>query len=172
MIMASVRRIYNTMKKQCSKCKNTKDSSLFTMRKGEPDSWCKLCNAESSRKSNAKNPERAKEYMLKNREMIKLSNTKRFKEIKEKYGIGARAVKTYGLKLALEIYDRAGRKCEKCGEKNDLTIHHKDRKGRNNENKGLKMNNRKSNLMILCRKCHGSIHGKQRWENRNEVIEV
>lgn len=85
---------------------------------------------------------------------------------RQMYGIGRRTISTYGLRMALFIYDRAGRKCEQCGEENDLTIHHKDRNGRNNLNKGLPQNNNVKNLVVLCRRCHGSIHGKQNRKKR------
>ena len=90
----------------------------------------------------------------------------RYSIYKDKYGIGSRTISTFGLKLALEVYDRAKRKCEKCGEENDLTIHHKDGKGRHNQERGLAVNNTSENLIVLCRKCHGSIHGKESWKNR------
>lgn len=86
--------------------------------------------------------------------------------LKTKYGIGIRTIKTFGLEKALYVYDRAGRKCEICGEVNDLTIHHKDHKGRNFMNKGLLMNNNVENLMVLCRSCHGKIHAYEGLEKR------
>jgi len=43
-----------------------------------------------------------------------------------------------------------GYKCEKCGVRKNLTIHHKDKN---------KKNNIRSNLKCLCRKCHDQIHG-------------
>ena len=93
--------------------------------------WCKECRAENG------------------------------KEIKRRYGIGGRTIATFGLKLALEVYDKAGRKCKICGEVNDLTIHHLDQQGRNFENRGLQPNNEIENLVVWCRRCHGSFHGKQ-----------
>ena len=78
-----------------------------------------------------------------------------------KYGLGVRTIERYGFKLALRIYDKYNHKCVKCGSKNDLTIHHLDNQGRNYENKGLKPNNTENNLILICRRCHGSIHGKR-----------
>jgi len=83
------------------------------------------------------------------------------KRVKSKYGIGIATIRRYGLKTALEVYDKYHRKCAYCGEKNDLTIHHLDGKGINYLFRGLKPNNDFDNLILLCRKCHGSIHGKQ-----------
>jgi predicted HNH restriction endonuclease len=54
----------------------------------------------------------------------------------------------------------------KNGEVNDLTIHHLDGKGRHNAERGLEVNNSSNNLIVLCRKCHGSIHGKERGKNK------
>jgi len=83
------------------------------------------------------------------------------KKIKDHYGLGAGTILRYGFRLALKIYEKYNRKCSKCGSENDLTIHHLDNKGRNYVNKGLKANNDEDNLILICRKCHGRIHGKQ-----------
>jgi 5-methylcytosine-specific restriction endonuclease McrA len=79
----------------------------------------------------------------------------------EKYGIGLGTLQRYGLKTGLAVYDKFKRKCSRCGEINDLTIHHLDRNGRNNQEKGLPINNEIDNLILICRRCHGSIHGKE-----------
>ena len=83
------------------------------------------------------------------------------KKIYSQYGIGRRTITTYGMKLALEVYDRAKRKCEQCGGENDLTIHHLNGKGRHYQEKGGIPDNDNKNLVVWCRKCHGSFHGKQ-----------
>jgi hypothetical protein len=85
---------------------------------------------------------------------------------KKTYGIGRRTITTYGLRLALEVYDRSERKCEVCGSEYDLTIHHLDGNGRHNAEKGLPMNNDKNNLAVLCRRCHGSLHSREYWKNK------
>jgi len=84
-------------------------------------------------------------------------------ESKEKYGIGYNTIRRFGLKLALFIYDRADRKCEICGSKIDLTIHHKNNKGSNLIKAGHPelVDNDINNLIVLCRSCHGRIHGKE-----------
>ena len=79
----------------------------------------------------------------------------------KQYGLGAGTIWRYGFKLSLEVYERANRKCQKCGEVNDLTIHHLDGNGRNNAENGLSVNNEIDNLILICRRCHGSIHGKE-----------
>ena len=96
-----------------------------------------------------------KRYRTKQR----IKQRKKRKEIKDKYGLGAGTIARYGFRLALKIYEKYYRKCVFCGNENDLTLHHLDRKGRNYENKGLKPNNNEDNLILICRKCHGSIHG-------------
>lgn len=89
-------------------------------------------------------------------------NTKtRYGEIKTKYGLGVGTIQRYGFKLALSVYERCNKCCVECNATNDLTLHHIDRKGRNYQENGLKPNNTEDNLIVLCRKCHGSIHGKQ-----------
>lgn|SRR3990167_7718437 len=92
-------------------------------------------------------------------------------ENKKRYGIGRRTIVTFGLKLALDIYDKANRKCEKCMDEHDLTIHHKDGNGRHNQEKGLPMNNDRDNLIVLCRSCHGAIHSREYW-SKNKKSEV
>ncbi len=86
-----------------------------------------------------------------------------YEKYMKKYGIGYSTIRRFGLKLALFVYDRASRKCEICGNENNLTIHHKNNKGINLEHTGHKelVDNSLDNLIVLCRKCHGSIHGKQ-----------
>lgn len=124
--------------KKCIKCTKIKDISLFYHNSKMADgklNTCKDCFLEY----------KAKKSIF----------------AKEKYGIGLRTINSLGLKLALMVYDRSGRKCEECFSENDLTIHHKDGNGRHNEEKGLFVNNDFNNLQVLCRKCHGSIHGKQ-----------
>jgi hypothetical protein len=58
--------------------------------------------------------------------------------------------------------------CKECGSKTDLTIHHIDGRGwaRKSKKAGLIPNNELSNLVILCRRCHGSLEGKYGAENR------
>ena len=90
-----------------------------------------------------------------------MSSIKYRAKVLDKYGISVSTITFYGLELALFVYDRADRRCQKCGDKKNLTIHHLDHKGRNYENQGLEPNNDTDNLIVLCCKCHGSIHGKQ-----------
>ena len=124
--------------KKCIKCGEDKDDSNFYKNRNSKVNTCKDC-------------------CLKFQKVYRKSHP----VYKQRYGIGRRTITTFGLKLALEVYDTSNRKCEICGEENDLTIHHIDGNGRHNQEKGLPMNNDINNLIVLCRKCHGSIHGKQ-----------
>lgn len=136
--------------KKCTKCGEIKDEKMFyRARKNKFHSWCSKCKILANKKYTDyfKEYEKTRKYKLKN--------------YKEKYGIGGRTIATYGLKIALFIYDRAERKCLECGSEYDLTIHHLDGNGRHNQEKGLPVNNDVENLVVLCRRCHGSIHGKQ-----------
>ena len=145
--------------KKCTKCgvnKPMKDFSRSKQMSCGRSSWCKKCQVIINRKY-------IKKYSKRN--YTKTKN--KLKEIKDTYGLGAGTIARYGFKLALEVYETAERKCDICGEENDLTIHHKDRNGRNNERKGLLANNNINNLQLLCRKCHGSIHGKQGGRPKN-----
>ncbi len=106
----------------------------------------------------------------KNKRSYDLEYSKKYaKKIKDKYGIGVNTIKRYGLKLALNIYDKFGRKCSQCGEENNLTIHHINGKGWNYEINGLEPDNSIENLQILCRKCHGSLHGKEYYRKQAEL---
>lgn len=140
--------------KKCVKCGELKPLKSFTKQKRGylgVHSTCNKCRVIINRKyAHTKvSIEKRKEY-----------NKKRLDKIRT-YGISIKAITLLGLKLALEIYDKYDRKCAYCDSEYDLTVHHIDRKGRNYINKGLKPNNNIENLIILCRKCHGSIHGKQ-----------
>ena len=53
-----------------------------------------------------------------------------------------------------QALQRDGHACVRCGGKNKLTVHHKDRHGRGTK----KPNNRLSNLETVCRKCHINEH--------------
>lgn len=101
-----------------------------------------------------------KSYYKKNKDKLLAATRKSEKNKEQKYGIGINTIYRYGLKNALEIYDKYDRRCINCGSENNLVIHHLDRKGRNYERMGLKPNNNIDNLVLLCNKCHGSIHGK------------
>jgi len=117
------------------------------------------------------NPERVKEILAKNNEYFKnhpgyqIKHRIKLKKIYEKYGLGLGTIRRYGFKLALQVYENFGRKCIECGEINNLTIHHLDRNGSNNLKKGLPMNNELNNLILICRKCHGKIHGGEHGKN-------
>jgi len=57
--------------------------------------------------------------------------------------------------------------CVTCGSKHDLTVHHKDHRGHNLPEK--QRNNSYRNLQILCRKCHGKLHGMVKGWSRKHV---
>lgn len=125
--------------RQCKKCKKLKPLSFFPFYNGYYEWTCKECKHKKSEE---------------------WARSKRL-DAKERYGISVATIKRYGLKLALAVYDKCSRKCVECEETNDLTIHHIDNHGRHDEERGLTPNHSIDNLVILCRKCHGSIHGKQ-----------
>jgi 5-methylcytosine-specific restriction endonuclease McrA len=71
-----------------------------------------------------------------------------------------------------QVLERDNNSCKKCGISNrrhlvifkcELTIHHKDGKGRNSK----KPNNRMSNLETLCIKCHRKNHSIKKQEVKN-----
>ena len=52
------------------------------------------------------------------------------------------------------VYWKRGRRCEKCGSKRFLQVHHKTYKRLGHEEL--------EDLLILCRECHRNWHGKPR----------
>lgn len=147
--------------KKCTKCGEFKPLSCFNKDRSKSDGlnyYCTQCRVKNNKKY--------KKYFDQYRKNNKESQKEYRNGLKKKYGIGLRTVNTYGLKLALLVYDRAGRKCEECGEINDLTIHHKDGNGRHNQEKGLPMNNEPDNLQVLCRSCHGRLHSREYWQSK------
>lgn len=83
-------------------------------------------------------------------------------------GFSKRQLWMYGFNLCRKVYDKYHGKCAICKNNNQLAIHHIDGKGRNFTNKGLKPNNKLSNLELLCFSCHQKKHLKQRW---SKIIE-
>jgi len=176
--------------KSCKKCNKKKALSLFSIsnkKKGTLSSYCKECCSIIASDWAKKNKERVRknykewvkrtDYVKKNRKIINkyakdwadnnkkkilFDNAERRKKSLSLYGIGLKTIRTYGLELALFVYDRAGRKCEDCFETSDLCIHHIDNNGHRLLIKGIKMNNEKDNLKILCRSCHSKLHARER----------
>lgn len=79
--------------------------------------------------------------------------------INKKYGISASQISIYGFKLCLEVYEKYNRKCSECGSQDYLAIHHIDRSGQSDN-----PNNSLENLQLICRRCHSSLHSRQRWD--------
>ncbi len=136
-----------------------KEDTLFFKHKGKNgkfyfESCCKECSYEKKKEYNIK-------WRKDNVKHCVGYNRKRFKQLKDAYGLGSGTIKRIGFRTALFVYDRAKRKCQICGEENYLTIHHIDHKGRNNQRRGLPQNNNIDNLIVICRSCHGKIHGKE-----------
>lgn len=89
--------------KVCSKCKEEKESSLFSKNKARYDGlfmWCKKCASDNqkiyaklnkekiaqySKEYNSKNKERRKEYKIKNKEKIKSQSKIYYQQNKDKY---------------------------------------------------------------------------------------
>lgn len=154
--------------KQCKKCLQFKPKIDFYksgITKDGLRNECIICWNEQSRKYRKENPKRKAQQ-----ERRVKTNRIRLSKIKDKYGLGAGTIWRYGFRLAIKIYDKYNRQCIYCENENDLTLHHLDGRGRNYENQGLKANNNKNNLILICRKCHGRIHGKEgakkRWKNK------
>ncbi len=150
--------------KKCNRCGFTKCLLEFNKQKGAKDGYynqCTKCRSEN----NKKYAQKAKDNFKKNNPKYHIKTYSIKKQHAERYGLGTETIRRLGLKLALFVYDRASRKCEDCYSVNDLTVHHIDRKGRNYEDAGLPVNNAVDNLKVLCRRCHGKIHGGQHGKN-------
>ena len=63
------------------------------------------------------------------------------------------------------VLERDQFKCTRCGNPDQLTVHHRDRKGRGSSNP----NNDLSNLQTLCRKCHAAEHRAERMEKTRGI---
>jgi len=152
--------------KQCSKCGILKDKTEYYKQGNGLKGQCKSCYGKL--KSVYKKTHR-KHYNKLQYEWNKKTNygKKYLKKVKDKYGIGAGTIARYTFRLAIKIYDKFDRKCYRCGSDSDLTIHHIDHKGSNYVKQGLESNNNINNLLLVCRKCHGSIHGKEHGKKFN-----
>ena len=161
---------------KCSKCGVEKELDEFYFKKtrNRYQSYCKKCEQERNKKHNLENPdyaEKHREYSNKFRKSEKgvayykgyIQNRQYIyhKYIDKSLPFKMGTINRYGVKLALAVYEKYNNKCSICGSDYRLAIHHIDRNGRNNINKGLPANNDIENLQLLCIRCHGSIHGKQ-----------
>lgn len=143
--------------KECRKCQKIKKDDDFNACSSSKDGlagWCKQCKKNWT---NA-NPEKIK--AIKKRQYEKL--IERF----SKFGLGVGTVKRYGFELSEKIYNKFNRKCVNCDSAEDLTFHHIDHKGRNYTNAGLDPNNNEDNLILICRSCHGKLHGRPNKKER------
>jgi len=109
---------------------------------------CSTCFNERRR------PERRKGLGGYDLERAELSRTAK------KIGIGSGTLLRIPPEKAILVYFFSKFRCSICGTKEDLTVHHLDHKGRNKLDKGEPQNNRLDNLVVLCRKCHGTLHKK------------
>lgn len=112
---------------------------------------CKICYQKDWGESNAK---RIKQYKQQWYKTSKSLIDYREKSRKQKNG-------KFGAKLLADPHAT----CCLCGATYDLTIHHRDHRGHNLPPE--KRNNKKSNLEILCRRCHGKLHGSVTGWSRN-----
>ena len=159
--------------KICSRCKIEKEDTDFSKNYKNPNLlrvWCKNCVSENSLIWQLNHKERftsiQKKYRTNNPDKCKTNRG--LPRIKPFTGLSKVVLQRFGKEVAEEVYKRDNYRCRHCLLQNDLTIHHIDHKGRNYENIGLKPNNDVSNLIVLCRSCHGKLHGKQKKGIRKE----
>lgn len=63
--------------------------------------------------------------------------------------------------LALGVYRRDSWRCKGCGTSDDLGLHHKGGVKSSRHSWRRKANNL-TNLVVLCQKCHGTVHTNDR----------
>jgi len=109
------------------------------------DGWCARCYLKKYRKDNKVRIKKYKRilYIL-NKDLILI----KAKAKREKRDFN-------GMRQA--ILKRDNYQCIWCGTKRNLVVHHKDKKGRCSKIK----NNKKSNLVTLCKVCHIVVHKKE-----------
>lgn len=129
---------------------------------------CRVCKKELDEDKLFPSSIKYGNWICKKCQFVPHKERDKFKKIKDDYGLGSGTIQRYGFRLALKIYEKFDRKCSNCGEENDLTIHHLDNNGRNKLEMGQEQNNSEDNLVIICRRCHGSLHAREYWDNKNK----
>jgi len=138
------------MDKKTQKCKGCgKEISA-----GKETGFCKICYARDYRK---RNKDKIRPVTRKYYETHKNEAKKNLIKWRDKTVFGGNAQRTL---------ERDGWECQECGMSQEqsiilfnrkLIVHHKDGQGRNSEIKNHELNN----LITLCPRCHGNIHGKE-----------
>ena len=113
--------------------------------KETPPKYCKFCGKEIVRKRFGTRLESVKSYMSRTY-CDRMCMRKAYLKMDD-----AAQSKRNGRQTAQRINELIlqKNKCEVCGSKNNLDVHHKD------ENPS---NNNPSNLLVVCRSCHMKIH--------------
>ena len=138
------------MNKKTQKCKGCgKDISA-----GKETGFCRICYHRDYRK---RNKDRIRPVTHKYYETHKEEQKERVERWRDKNVFGGNSQKAF---------ERDGWECQECGLSQEqsimlfnrkLVIHHKDGQGRNSEIK----NHDLDNLITLCPRCHGNIHGQE-----------
>ena len=138
------------MDKNTQKCKGCGEE----ISAGKETGFCEICYA--------------RDYRKRNKDKIKPVHHKYYEthkeEIKNNFDIW-RDKKVFGGN-SQKVFERDGWECQECGMSQEqsimlfnrkLVIHHIDGLGRNSEVK----NHNLDNLITLCPRCHGNIHGQE-----------
>ncbi len=131
---------------------------------------CEICGKEyehTPRKKNkhcGSNSCSAKwNYRLKTDWYLKRARTRYWIDKETRYSVlrkinlKAKHIQRFGVEREVFIKQRGG-KCQNCGSKKSLRIHHIDNQGRKAQSLGQKPNNDPSNLMLVCQRCHNLHH--------------
>lgn len=124
-----------------------------------------LTGKKQSEETKRKRSESLKEYYKNNPEKKK----ERVKKLHEKY---TKKISGTGWRKIREKHLEENSNCKKCGMSRDehrkiynkdIEVHHLNHKGRNMKSHKL-FDNKKNNLMTLCKKCHAIESSNHRWK--------
>ena len=149
----------------CRTCNLPKEERDFSasIAKIKNTGLCKLCKNKQDREYRKRNPHISKNWWKKYKDE---KGTTEIKKIQKRSQNRFR----FGVSDKSEVVNENSR-CENCGMTQtdhlekwslSLNIHHRDGKGRHNNNKGIKPNNSIENLQILCQSCHTRLHNLTR----------
>lgn len=150
--------------KYCSRPKNCSGKHRYILNKEHI--------RQQVREWQAKNPEKVKEMNKRNFDKWRKKNPERFKELmKKQYEKHKEKWNTRGFSHnhRKEILDKFNEKCNDCGSKSNLEIHHIDYSLDIINHNVVKLDKRGENLKInidkvevLCHKCHIKRHRNQK----------
>lgn len=139
--------------KYCQWCNTKKPINDFYKKPDKNGSYyfqhhCKQC--QNKYNFQKRNPQKEKQFQLnyENRKKLKILNS-------TGHNISRNQIQKYGLANMIDLYERDGAKCRKCGSDKRISVHHLDFNG---YSKTDHPNNNPDNLILLCSTCHFKVH--------------